>query len=74
MGLNYVYLGNVPGHPLEHTYCAGCKRIVVERMGFDITGWHLDEQNRCAYCGNEIPIVGRLSEAAKENRFMPVLA
>ena len=72
IGLNYVYLGNVPGHPLEHTYCAGCKRIVVERIGFDIAGWHLDEQNRCAYCGNEIPIVGRLSDAVKENRFMPI--
>jgi len=72
-GLNYAYLGNVPGHPLENTYCAGCKKIVVERVGFDISGWYLDEQNRCAYCGNEVPIVGRLSDAANENRFMPIL-
>ena len=73
-GLNYAYLGNVPGHPLEHTYCAGCKRVVVERMGFDIAGWHLDQQNKCVYCGNEIPIVGQLSGTANENRFMPILA
>ena len=72
-GLNYVYLGNVPGHPLEHTYCVECKRIVVERVGFDIAGWHLDDQNRCKYCGNEIPIVGQLSDTANENRFMPIL-
>ena len=24
-GLKYAYLGNVPGHPLEHTYCPECK-------------------------------------------------
>jgi pyruvate formate lyase activating enzyme len=73
VGLNYVYLGNVQNHPLEHTYCSECKKIVVERIGFDIANWHLDEQNRCMYCGNEIPIVGRLSNTVNENRFMPIL-
>jgi hypothetical protein len=47
VGLNYVYLGNVSGHPLEHTYCLGCGMVVVKRLGFDITGWHTDDQNRC---------------------------
>jgi pyruvate formate lyase activating enzyme len=23
-GLKHVYIGNVPGHPLEHTYCPNC--------------------------------------------------
>jgi pyruvate formate lyase activating enzyme len=73
VGLNYVYIGNVPGHPLEHTYCPECGGIVVERMGFDITGWNLDGHNRCKSCGNEIPIVGRLSKSVNEERFMPVL-
>ena len=72
-GLNYVYLGNVPGHPLEHTYCSGCGKVVVERFGFDIGGWYLDDQNRCVYCGNEIPIVGHLSRSINEERFMPVV-
>ena len=72
VGLNYVYIGNVPGHPLEHTYCAECGKVVVERMGFDITGWYLDDQNRCKYCGNEVPILGNLSKAVHEERFMPV--
>jgi pyruvate formate lyase activating enzyme len=73
VGLNYVYLGNVPGHPLEHTYCSGCGKMVVERFGFDITGWHMDDQNRCKYCGNEIPIVGRLSKSINEERFIPII-
>ena len=48
-GLKYVYLGNVPGHPLEHTYCAGCNEIVVKRFGFDIQEWHLDKNNKCKF-------------------------
>src|SRR5271165_4613626 len=32
-GLHYVYIGNVPGHPAENTYCPKCRRIVVERVG-----------------------------------------
>ena len=23
-GLKFVYIGNVPGHPLENTYCPNC--------------------------------------------------
>ncbi|MCL5745400.1 MAG: AmmeMemoRadiSam system radical SAM enzyme [Acidobacteria bacterium] len=33
-GLHYVYLGNVPGHPAEKTYCPKCRRVVVDREGF----------------------------------------
>jgi pyruvate formate lyase activating enzyme len=73
VGLNFVYLGNVPGHPLEHTYCPECKAVVVERLGFDITGWHMDDRNRCSNCGNEIPIVGHLSKSINEDRFVPVI-
>ncbi|MDG6997210.1 MAG: AmmeMemoRadiSam system radical SAM enzyme [Nitrososphaerota archaeon] len=68
-GLNYVYLGNVPGHPLEHTYCHGCGAIVVERYGFDINSWQLDENNRCKRCGERIPIEGGLAATVAENRF-----
>lgn len=44
---------------------------VVERLGFDITGWHMDNQNRCKYCGNEIPIVGDLSKSINEDDSYP---
>ncbi len=72
-GLKYVYVGNVPGHPLEHTYCPGCGAIAVKRYGFDITGWYLDKDNKCKKCGYKIAIVGRLEKTAKENRFYSVL-
>ena len=61
-GLEYVYLGNVWGHPLEHTYCPGCGNVVVRRFGFTIQSWRLDPENRCRGCGQKIPIVGRLAE------------
>jgi len=73
VGLNYVYLGNVPGHTLEHTHCPECGKVVVERLGFDITGWHMDDQNRCKHCVKEIPIVGRLSKSINEERFIPII-
>jgi pyruvate formate lyase activating enzyme len=68
-GLKYVYLGNVPGHPWEHTYCSECNEIVVKRFGFDIQGWNMDKDNKCKFCGNQIPIIGPLDKNYKQNRF-----
>jgi len=72
VGLRYVYIGNVPGHPLENTYCPECNNVVIERFGFDITGWHLDEENKCKFCGYKLPIVGKLSKSVSKPRFLPV--
>jgi len=72
-GLEYVYLGNVPGHPWEHTYCSQCNNIVVKRYGFDIQGWYMDENNKCEFCGNQIPIIGTLDKNYKHNRFQFVI-
>jgi len=57
-GLKYVYIGNVPGHPLEHTYCPNCGYPVIERYGFYVTAWRLTKDNRCPRCGAKIDIVG----------------
>ena len=61
-GLDYVYLGNVWGHPLEHTYCPRCGTVAVRRFGFTIQSWRLDADNCCRKCGEKIPIVGRPPE------------
>ncbi len=60
VGLNYVYLGNVPGHPSENTYCPNCNEVVIKRYSFEITGWNLTPDMRCPVCGQSIPIKGRL--------------
>ena len=49
-GLRYAYVGNVPGHPGNHTYCPGCGRVVIERQGFLVTALALRD-GRCAACG-----------------------
>jgi pyruvate formate lyase activating enzyme len=67
-GLKYVYLGNVPGHPLEHTYCPECNNIVIKRYGFSIESWNLDANNNCNSCGYHISVIGKLHKARK-NRF-----
>jgi pyruvate formate lyase activating enzyme len=53
-GMNFVYVGNVPGHQGEHTYCPKCKKIVVGRIGFTITQMNLKD-GKCKFCGNPIP-------------------
>ncbi len=53
-GLNFVYIGNVPGHPAENTICPGCKKPVITRVGFSVTSISLKE-GKCAGCGRPIP-------------------
>jgi len=57
-GILYVYVGNVPGHEGENTYCPGCNKLVIRRGGFSIIEWNLDKNNRCKFCGTKIHIVG----------------
>jgi len=71
-GLEYVYLGNVWGHRLEHTYCPGCGAVAVKRYGFTIQRWNLDPKNRCRACGHPIPIVGRLADDYVPTFALPV--
>ncbi|UCH85249.1 MAG: AmmeMemoRadiSam system radical SAM enzyme [Candidatus Latescibacterota bacterium] len=52
-GLRYVYVGNVPGHPAEHTFCPGCGRAVVERRGYRIYAVHIDD-GTCKFCNGHI--------------------
>ena len=45
-GLKYVYIGNVPGHTGENTYCPSCGKIIIKRSGYSILEVNLDEQGR----------------------------
>ena len=52
-GLHYPYVGNVPDHPGNNTYCPKCGKIVVKRQGFFITGMNL-RNGLCTFCKNRI--------------------
>jgi pyruvate formate lyase activating enzyme len=54
VGLKYVYIGNVPGHRGENTYCPKCKRLLIRRIGFSVLENNI-EKGRCKFCGEEIP-------------------
>lgn len=57
-GLDYVLLGNVPGHRYENTYCPNCGGLVIGRYGFEIARWHLGPDNTCMGCGHKVPVRG----------------
>jgi pyruvate formate lyase activating enzyme len=53
-GLRYVYLGNVPGHPWENTYCHSCGRLLIERYGLGIVRNEL-RNGCCPGCAQRVP-------------------
>jgi len=53
-GLHYVYIGNVPAHEFENTYCPQCGKIVVNRRGYQISEINL-KNGKCRYCHHPIP-------------------
>ncbi len=52
-GLRYVYIGNVPGHSGESTFCYSCGKLVIKRLGFQVVENRL-EDGRCPHCGSPI--------------------
>jgi len=52
-GLRYVYVGNVPGHPGESTYCPKCSKLLIQRQGYHVGALNL-KQGRCKFCNQAI--------------------
>jgi pyruvate formate lyase activating enzyme len=53
-GLEYVYIGNIPGHEGENTFCPKCKKMIIQRTGYMVGEVHL-KAGKCRYCGKPIP-------------------
>ena len=53
-GVHYVYVGNVPRHQGNNTYCHNCKELLIERKGYFISTYNLDG-NHCKFCNTRIP-------------------
>jgi pyruvate formate lyase activating enzyme len=53
-GLHYAYIGNVPGHKGENTYCPQCRQLLIERAGYTIARVNL-KKGKCKKCGHVIP-------------------
>ncbi|HWR14051.1 MAG TPA: AmmeMemoRadiSam system radical SAM enzyme [Terriglobales bacterium] len=53
-GLHYVYIGNVPGHKAENTYCPKCRQLLIERTGFSVATMNV-KAGKCNKCAQVIP-------------------
>ncbi|MCY3022618.1 MAG: AmmeMemoRadiSam system radical SAM enzyme [Planctomycetota bacterium] len=53
-GLRFVYISNVAPHDGNHTYCPGCKNVVIRRVGLRLLENNL-KNGRCPKCQREIP-------------------
>jgi AmmeMemoRadiSam system radical SAM enzyme/AmmeMemoRadiSam system protein B/AmmeMemoRadiSam system protein A len=70
-GLHYVYTGNLSHPESECTYCPGCRRMVIQRNGYDLGRFEL-VGGECRFCGT--PIAGHFDDqpGAWGARRMPV--
>ena len=57
-GLRYVYIGNVPGHTYNSTFCPSCNQRLVHRTHFDVLEMNISN-GKCKFCN--FPIPGRWS-------------
>ncbi len=53
-GLQYVYIGNCPGHERNSTFCPACGEKIIGRMHFSVVSLHV-VQGQCRFCGHRIP-------------------
>jgi pyruvate formate lyase activating enzyme len=53
-GLKYVYIGNVPGHERNSTFCPECGEKIIERAHFAVLSLSV-EKSKCGFCGHSIP-------------------
>jgi pyruvate formate lyase activating enzyme len=53
-GLEYVYVGNIPGHEGENTFCPKCKKMIIQRTGYMVGEINVNA-GKCKYCGKPIP-------------------
>jgi len=52
--MKYVYIGNVPNHEANNTYCHKCRKIIIERKGYSVVNNHIVD-GVCKFCDVKIP-------------------
>jgi pyruvate formate lyase activating enzyme len=57
-GLQYVYIGNLPGHERNSTFCPACGAKIIDRVHFSVQSLHVVE-GQCGFCKHPIPGVWR---------------
>ena len=54
VGLEYVTIGNAPGHKYNSTFCPNCGKRLIHRIHFMVSSNNLTE-GKCKFCNHNIP-------------------
>ncbi|MFH1655747.1 MAG: AmmeMemoRadiSam system radical SAM enzyme [Candidatus Omnitrophota bacterium] len=54
VGLEYVTIGNVPGHKHNSTFCSKCGERIIHRVHFSVLENNVAD-GVCKFCGHKIP-------------------
>lgn len=52
-GLEFAYVGNIPRHRYDNTYCPQCGHLLIHRLGFEVL-LNAVRSGRCPNCGELI--------------------
>jgi len=55
-GIEYIYLGNIPGSDRENTYCPNCGTLLIKRNGFFILDNKIRDK-KCPKCNFDINLI-----------------
>lgn len=55
VGLKYVYIGNIPGHKAENTYCPKCGELAINRVNYFVHRY--DKNGKCPKCGENLNLI-----------------
>ncbi len=58
-GLHYVYVGNVPGHAGNSTFCPVDNKLLIERIGYQILQNNIVD-GKCKFCQTKIPGIWKI--------------
>ncbi len=52
-GVEFAYVGNVPGHEYESTYCPRCNKLLIHRYSHKVLHNEIDD-GKCPQCRKEV--------------------
>lgn len=60
-GVDFAYLGNVPGHPWEDTRCPACGTLLLQRHGPALLRAAVTPRGTCPRCERPVPLRGHIA-------------
>jgi pyruvate formate lyase activating enzyme len=71
-GVHHAYTGNVHDPEGQSTWCHHCGELLIERSGYEIGQWNLDDRARCAGCGTPLAGIFEARPGAWGTRRVPI--